>query len=141
MSVTEDTMREPAGAGRSEADQPLTIAMSDLGPETILCVLSGDIDAATGPRLQQELTEAVAERPAHLVIDLSGIEFMGSAGLKILTEIHAAQQDVGSHLAIAVGHNRAAVRPIQVTELDQLLDIHTEQASAVEACHARPRRA
>jgi anti-anti-sigma factor len=134
-------MREPTGAGRSEAEQPLTMAVSDLGPETILCVLSGDIDAATGPRLQRELTEAVADRPAHLVIDLSGIEFMGSAGLKILTEIHAAQQDVGSHLAIVIGHNLAAVRPIQVTELDQLLDIHTEQASAVDACHARPRTA
>ena len=83
----------------------LTVTVSDFAPDSVLCVVGGDIDAATGPRLQHALTDVVRCPPAHLVIDLTRVEFMASIGLHILAAMHRTQRRAGGHLAIVAGHN------------------------------------
>lgn len=114
----------------------LVITVSDVAPGTILCVLLGEIDLATAPRLQEKLTEAIDLAPSHLVIDLSDIQFLGSAGLNLITQLHDARHVAGYHLALVVGSNQAVTRPLHITALDQILDLHTELATAVKACRA-----
>jgi anti-anti-sigma factor len=130
----EETMNSPSDASRAAAGQPLNITVSDIAPNVILCVLNGEIDLATAPRMQQKLTEAISIVPAHLVIDVSDVEFLGSAGLRALIELDAAQQAVGHRLAVIVDHNKAVTRPLRITGLDQVLDLHTELETAVRAC-------
>jgi anti-sigma B factor antagonist len=130
-------MASPFGTSQAAAAQPITIAMSSIAPDVVLCVLTGEIDLATGPGLQEKLAELLHHAPAHLVIDLTAITFLGSTGLKILVETHVQHQAAGCHVAIVIGCNRAVTRPLQITGLDQELDLHTERATAVEACRAR----
>lgn len=125
--------------GQATGKQPLTITVSDVAPDTILCVLLGELDLATAPGLQEKLVEATGLTSRHLVIDLSDIQYLGSAGLNLLTEIHDAQQTAGYHVAIVVGSNHVAARPLNVTALDRVLDVHTELATAVKACRACPK--
>ena len=133
-------MRAPFDSQATEGlPPPLTITVSDIAQDTILCGLAGEIDLATAPRLQEKLTEAIDLAPSHLVIDLSDIAFLGSAGLNLLFEIHEAQQAAGYHLALVVGPNHAVARPFQVTALDRVLDLHAELATAVQACRVHPR--
>jgi anti-sigma B factor antagonist len=120
--------------GQDTGKPPLTITVSDVAPDTILCVLLGELDLATAPRLQEKLTEAIDLAPSHLVIDLSDIQFLGSAGLNLLTDIHDAQHAAGYHVAVIVGTNHPVTRPLHITALDQILDLHTELATAVRAC-------
>jgi anti-anti-sigma factor len=105
--------------------------MSTVAPDTILCVVGGEIDAATGPEFRQSLIDAVRRSPSRLVIDLTDVEFMASIGLDILAATHRAQHAAGHHLAVIVGHNYAATRPLQITGLDQSLDLHTDLATAI----------
>lgn len=114
----------------------ITVTVSDLGPDAVLCVVGGDVDAATGGHLQHTLTEAVRCAPAHLVIDLTRVEFMASIGLHILAEMHKVQRTAGRHLAVVVGHNYAVIRPMQVTGLDYCLDLHTDLTRAVSEPHS-----
>ena len=125
--------------GQAIGKQPLTITVSDVAPDTILCELLGELDLATVPGLQEKLVEATDLAPCHLVIDLSDIQYLGSAGLNLLTEIHDAQQAAGYHVAIVVSSNHVAARPLNVTALDRVLDVHTELATAVKACRACPK--
>lgn len=128
--------------GQGPGQQPLAITVSDIAPGALLCGLRGEIDLATASGLQQTLTEAITLIPCHLVIDLSDIRYLGSAGLQLFLKIHDAQQAAGYHLALVVGLNHAAARPLQATSLDQILDLHTELSTAVTACrtHLRPRQ-
>lgn len=125
--------------GQAAGEPPLTITVSDVAPYTILCEVLGEIDLATVSWLQEKLTEVNDLRPSHLVIDLSDIRFLGSAGLNLLTEIHDAQLAAGYHLAIVVGSNRVATRSLNITGLNQILDLHAELAPAVQACRADQR--
>lgn len=127
-------MIETPNRGQS-ALQALPIStVSDITPNIVLCVVSGEIDLLTEPLLREKLTETMAGVHRHLVIDLSNVEFMGSTGLTLLMKFRTAQRATGHHLALVVGNNRVVTRPLQVTGLDYIVDLHAELATAVKAC-------
>jgi anti-sigma B factor antagonist len=130
VSGTGVQMHGPLATAPAE-EALLRVTTSTVAPDTILCVVSGEIDAATGPELRQSLVDAVRRSPSRLVIDLTDVEFMASIGLDILAATHRAQHAAGHHLAVIVGHNYAATRPLQITGLDQSLDLHTDLATAI----------
>jgi anti-anti-sigma factor len=62
--------------------------------------VAGDIDVTTVDILRDSLHRAAAERPTRLEVDLSGVTFVGSAGIGVLA---AVRQSVGA--LILVGAN------------------------------------
>ncbi|HEY2764247.1 MAG TPA: STAS domain-containing protein [Pseudonocardiaceae bacterium] len=132
-------MRRPFDTSFVHSKQQLAITVSDIAADTILCMLIGDLDLATTPQLEEKLAEALQLAPSHLVLDMSEVEFLGSAGLNILTDLRTRQQAAGHHMAIVIGSNDKAARPLRITQLDRVLDLHTELTTAVEACRIRRR--
>jgi anti-anti-sigma factor len=62
---------------------PLTTASNVVnGIATI--TLAGRLDGATSPRFLAEIQKVVLSQPAKLVLDLKDLEFMASAGLRVL---------------------------------------------------------
>jgi anti-anti-sigma factor len=52
--------------------------------ETTLVKFDGKLDGATSPGAERELQAVVDRAPAHVVLDLSGLTFLTSAGLRVL---------------------------------------------------------
>jgi anti-sigma B factor antagonist len=84
----------------------------------------GEIDLATAPALHLSLREAseLATPPTPVVADLSGVDFLASAGLSVLVELHELCRDQRTPLRV-VASTLAARRSLRVTGLDQLLDV------------------
>lgn len=76
----------------------------------VLLRLRGEIDMSTGPGLDQYLAAAVAAgtAPAPLVVDLSGVQHLGSVGVALLTSYHRRCQEAGTPLRIVVVAGPAA---------------------------------
>lgn len=55
-----------------------------------LVEVSGRIDSSTAPQLEKELQKIIDEGRFHLVVQIAGVEFMSSAGLRAL--LSAAKQ-------------------------------------------------
>ena len=56
--------------------------------------VEGDLDMATAPRLEAAVTEALAGGAQQVTIDLGGVSFVDSSGLRVLIVIdRRAQQD------------------------------------------------
>jgi anti-sigma B factor antagonist len=85
---------------------------------------SGELDLLTASRLstQLELAEAIVVPPAPVVLDLTGITFMGSAGLSVLLVHHERCAALGSRLEVVPG-GRSVTRPLEMTGLDQVLAV------------------
>ena len=49
----------------------------------------GEVDLATAPALEDALADAIRESDGALVVDLSGVEFLDSSGLKVLLRARA----------------------------------------------------
>ena len=96
--------------------------------------VGGDIDLATVPALEAAIDEALAPKPTGLVIDLSDVEFLASAGLQALVATH---NNVSQSAQFAVVANSASTsRPIQLTGLDRIFDLYPTLEEALTAVKA-----
>jgi anti-sigma B factor antagonist len=93
--------------------------------------VGGDVDLATVPALEAAIDEALVSKPTGLVIDLSEVGFLASAGLQALVATH---NNVSESAQFAVVANSAATsRPIQLTGLDQIFELYPTLDEALAA--------
>lgn len=103
------------------APDPITTSVTDLDGIAAVNV-GGEIDLATASILEAAIAEALAKGPAALIIDLSEVTFLASAGLQILV---ATNQKVNKSARFAVVANGPATsRPIQLTGLDEIIPLY-----------------
>ena len=62
---------------------------------------SGRIDESTADAFKEHLLSAMEAGPAVAIIDLSGIDYMSSRGLRALTLAQRAGQEAGSTIVLA----------------------------------------
>jgi anti-anti-sigma factor len=84
--------------------------------------VSGEIDLVSGGPLLAVLSEQLDRRPAELVVDLNGVDFFGSTGIRVLVDADARARDLGAVLVVAA-NTRAVLRPLVVTGTDGELTI------------------
>jgi len=83
--------------------------------------VEGEIDLATLPAFDAAIADAEAQTRGALVVDLTGVDFLASAGLQALVATH---ERVGRTAGFAVVANGPATsRPIQLTGLDQIFSL------------------
>ena len=96
---------------------------------TAIVTVQGEVDMASAPQLQAALEDA--QRGGDpLVVDMSEVGFLGSAGLSVLLVISEAAAP-GAGLRVVVSD--AVRRPIELTGLDKLLSVHESLADALAA--------
>lgn len=91
---------------------------------SVVVQAGGDLDILTAPRLstQLDLAEAIVVPPAPVILDLTQLNFLGSAGLSVLLTHHKRCAELGSRLEIVPG-GRAVTRPLEMTGLDKVLAV------------------
>jgi anti-sigma B factor antagonist len=56
--------------------------------EAAIVSVSGELDLASSPALEEELDRACASDATLVIVDLRGLEFMDSTGLSVLVRAH-----------------------------------------------------
>jgi anti-sigma B factor antagonist len=95
----------------------------------------GEVDMSTRKLLDLQLQAAESQvvPPAPVVLDLTGVTFLASMGLSLLIEHRELCAEFGSRLFV-VATDRAVLRPIQLTGLDEeLMIVATVQAALTAA--------
>ncbi|HVV18862.1 MAG TPA: STAS domain-containing protein [Pseudonocardiaceae bacterium] len=109
----------------AEADSDLTVSVTAPDSATVVLHVCGDVDMVTAAVLAEHVRQQQGTSIGTLVVDLSEVTFLGSAGLAVLAEAHDACRDRGVELRV-VATSRMVLRPLQVTGLDTLLTIVTD---------------
>jgi len=65
--------------------------------------VSGELDLASSPALQEELDRLASSDTELLIIDLRELDFMDSTGLSVLVRAHQRAEEHGRHLAMVKG--------------------------------------
>lgn len=90
--------------------------------------LSGDLDVYFKAKLQAELL-AIAEGSV-LIIDLSDVNFIDSAGLTVLIDAHKRITRSGGEVRIVAGEDQQVYRILQITGLTRLFRMFATQSAA-----------
>jgi anti-sigma B factor antagonist len=72
------------------------------GRATVIAI-SGELDLASSPALQEELDRVATSDAEMLVIDLRELDFMDSTGLSVLVRAHQRAEEQGRRLAMVKG--------------------------------------
>ena len=65
--------------------------------------VSGELDLASSPALQEELDRLASSDAELLIIDLRELDFMDSTGLSVLVRAHQRAEEQGRRLAMVKG--------------------------------------
>jgi len=99
--------------------------------ETILSP-SGRLDSHTAPGFEQEVLAAVAGGTTRMLIDFSNLQYISSAGLRIVLIGAKKMKGVGGKLALC-GLSDSIADVFKISGFSSILDIHPDQASALAA--------
>jgi anti-sigma B factor antagonist len=114
--------------------EPILVTHSDLGAVAIVHVV-GEIDIATCDTMAERVLGRLAERPATLVVDLSGVEFLGSAGLGVLIEVSQRAQEAATTFRI-VATTPPVLRPLEISGLLDMLPVCRSLSEALRGITA-----
>lgn len=88
----------------------------------ILLQPQGCLDAAGGAWLKQQLAMIAPRRYEHWLIDMSGVEFIDSAGLVALATALKTATQMGANLVL-MGLRPSARLIFEITQLDRVFNI------------------
>jgi serine/threonine-protein kinase RsbW len=94
----------------------------------------GDLDAASAPALDAEIKKEVASGKHHLVLDLSGVPYIASAGFRAIQGGLMACRSYGGDLRIA-GMIPAVRQVFDTLGFTPLFHVYDEAPSAVASFH------
>lgn len=91
------------------------------GDDAAVVTLEGELDVAGSAMLEAELDRLVAEHaPARIVLDLSGLDFMDSTGLRLVVLSDAKAREGGWQLLLVRG-NESVHRVFEITRMAERL--------------------
>ena len=94
--------------------------------------ITGRVDSATAPDLQKAIQDLLDSDHKQLVLDLKDVDYMSSAGLRVLVALQKAAKKIGGALRLA----QLSVRVSEVLELSGLTPVFEIYPDVVEAVGA-----
>jgi len=73
------------------------------GAEAVVIEVSGELDLASSPALEQELERGAGSEAELLVVDLRRLEFMDSTGLSVLVRAHQRAAEADRRFVVVKG--------------------------------------
>lgn len=115
-------MTSPVPGDPSDPAPTLTVNVEKRQSGAVVLRVSGEIDLVTAPRLEESVTRVLAQRPEILVVDLTDVHFLASAGLSVLVAAHNQAGENTDMRFVASGS--ATLRPMELTGLAQALQLY-----------------
>ena len=93
--------------------------------------LSGDVDLSSSPQARGAILKAL-NAGDHVLIDLSGVEYIDSSGVACLVEGYQLARSRGQRFGL-VGVSENAMSVLALARLDKVFPIHASVAARVAA--------
>ena len=116
-------MQTPANSPTGPTGQQIGVVVDKVADDVVVLHVTGEIDLLTANVLGERLRENLEPASRVLVLDLTEVTFLGSAGLAEIVSASQAGADRGAKLLL-VATNRAVLRPLEVTGLLSLFTVY-----------------
>jgi anti-anti-sigma factor len=119
-------MREP----RTDPPVANLTCILERTSEAILVRAVGEIDLATIPTLWSSLTALLEDHP-NVVVDLNGIQYIESAGIRALLDAHRLFIQSGQRLVLAEASRIFRMLLREIAGLEQAIPVFTSVGAAL----------
>jgi anti-sigma B factor antagonist len=98
--------------------------------------LSGEVDMSNARPIRQRIAEFVTPDDAALILDLSSLSFIDSAGLHAVFGLGAVLVEKRQRLHLVVPRDSQVERTLEVVGMPGTVSVHLDRASAMDTAHA-----
>jgi anti-sigma B factor antagonist len=138
VTVQDPDVVATSGAESAAADTPragqIGLTVRTVAEGVTVLSVSGEVDMLTAPQLRADVLRHL-DAGDTLVLDLSGVSFLGSAGLAVLVEASQQGKRRGTAFRV-VAVERAVTRPLAATGLGDVFGVFESVDQAVRADQA-----
>jgi anti-sigma B factor antagonist len=99
-----------------------SVAAGESGP---LIVLTGEVDITTADELSELVTGQLAGETLHLTIDVAGLEFADTAGIRVFLLAAKTLRQRGGDVVL-LRPQRALARVLEILGAEEVLEIRKE---------------
>ena len=142
MNTDHDTASARAfGAARSIRDTNISMAFTLQGSRTgtaLVLQVTGRVDGETAPQLERGFRQWIADADRNLILDLSGLDYISSAGLSTVLGAGKTIDRQGGRLLIS-GLSDRLKRIFVFSGLDSLFPMFATTEAALASCTASQR--
>lgn len=89
---------------------------------TVVISVAGVLDMLTSPQLEAGIAAALPGNPSAIIVDLTDVEFLASAGMGVLVD--ACERVEGSVQFRVVADGPATSRPLKLLGLADIIGLH-----------------
>jgi anti-sigma B factor antagonist len=102
----------------------------------VIAALTGEVDMSNATSVRQQIAESVTPDDDAVVVDLSELAFMDSAGLHSVVELGTLLEERRQQLLVCVPPGSPMQRAIEIIGLPGAVSIHSSRDEAMEAARA-----
>ena len=115
---------------------PLADVRFEREDETAIAVVTGEVDMSNAASVRQQIAESVTPDDDALVVDLSELSFIDSAGLHTLIELGTVLKERRQQLLLCLPQDSTIRRAIEIIGLPQAVSVYSDRGEAMEAVRA-----
>ena len=104
--------------------------------ENVVAVLTGEVDMSNAATVRQEIAESVTPDDDALIIDMSGLSFIDSAGLHAMIELGTVLDERRQQLMLCLPPGSTIRRAIDIIGLPHAVSVYPDRSEAMEAVRA-----
>lgn len=108
----------------------MTIDFQDTPPDFRRIVITGRLDIPGTDAIADRFAALAATTARRIVVDLTGVTFLASIGIRSLITNAKALQHRGGRMVLLVGENTAVRKTLEATGMDTLIPTFTNSAAA-----------
>ena len=115
---------------------PLADVRFERDDETVVALLTGEVDMSNAATVRQQIAEAVTPDDDALIVDMSELSFIDSAGLHSLIELGTVLDERRQQLLLCLPPGSTIRRAIEIIGLPQAVSVYSDRREAMEAVRA-----
>ena len=114
----------------------MPISHEDVSDTFRRITLTGRLDSRGADEIAVKFAALSTAEKRRVVVDLTGIDFLASIGIRALLGNAKALQQKGGRMVLFVGGNTAVTRTLEATGIDTLIPMYADAAEAEKAALA-----
>lgn len=114
----------------------MLIIRENIQDEAVVCTLEGRLDNQTSDQAQKNLGDLQQREPSlPLILDMSGVDYISSAGLRVLL-ISMKTAKANSSSVIICAPSKPVEEILEISGFNSMLSVHPNLSKALAACRA-----
>jgi anti-anti-sigma factor len=104
--------------------------------ETVVAILTGEIDMSNATSVRQQIAESVTPDDDAVIIDMSKLSFIDSAGLHAMIELGTVLDERRQKLLLCLPPKSTIRRAIEIIGLPHAVSVYSDRNEAMDAVRA-----